>query len=438
MLWASSSWASYLDDFYNSADLGYWQSRYCKNINTKLNDVLLTHLTGSERRAVGAVKLYCPLIAAEQTIPINFYAMGNPPRIVAPALSIKFLDDLAIASAWLLQNGYSQSTVYNYLSMIKYRRASEMPRGRFPPPLTALRIPDGVLNDADIYSLSEKIFGSALLFVLAHELGHIRYKHPGYNIPLEQAKENELEADAFAVELLRRIGLPPLGVTHFFMASTYLGRHRGDFVSDADWEHYLRTEYTHPVSTHRLRILSQNLKQHARDFARGEPNYANAVNQINYAAGQLEGIAKILSDYDMQKMIAHIGRTTDLSSLKPVAEGRLYSESFEEENHLNAPGPFNGVYRGNFSSGPKSPAVSISVLFKRNGNRVSGKYTYGAGRGELYGVLKGDTLYFQWKEGPGFGKGVFNARNHGMQFDGTWGFKESAENGGVWNGKKRY
>ena len=436
VLWASPSQASYLNDFYPSNELAYWQSRYCTKIRPKLNDELIASMTVSERRAVGPVKLHCPRIAAGQKIPINFYAMQHPPRIIAPAISIKFLDDLAIASAWLLQNGYSQSTVYNYLSMIKYRRAGEMPQGRFPPPLKALKIPDDVLNDADIYSLSEKIFGSALLFVLAHELGHLRYRHPGYDIPLQQAKQNELEADAFAVELLRRIGLPPLGVTHFFMAAAYLGRHRGDFASDRDWENYLRTQQTHPVTTQRLQILSAKLKQYAGDFARGEPNYANAVNLINYTAGQLDGIAKILSDYEIQKMIAHIGRTTDLSSLSPVAEGRLYSDSFGDEGRTNSTGAFNDVYRGSFSSGPESPAISIIILFKRKGDRVSGKYKYGAGSGELYGVLKGDRLYFQWKEGPSFGKGVFTAGNQGRQFTGTWGYKESVENGGIWSGKK--
>ena len=115
----------------------------------------------------------------------------------------------------------------------------------------------------------------------------------------------------------------------------------------------------------------------------------------------------------------------------------IMTEDFEEEDHRDATGSFNGLYRGSFSSGPESQAVSISVLFKRKGSRVSGKYSYGAGRGKLHGVLKGDTLYFQWEEGPSFGKGVFRARNHGMQFDGSWGFKESADNGGGWNGKKR-
>lgn len=242
------------------------------------------------------VTLQCPLIVTGQKIPINFYAMQNPPRIIAPAISIKFLEDLAIASTWLLPNEYSQTTVYNYLCMIKYRRAADMPQGRFPLPLKALQIPSGALNDAVIYLLSEKIFGSTLLFVLAHELGHLRYRHTGYDIPLERAKQNELEADAFAIELLRRIGLPPLGVTHLFMAATYLGRHRGDFASDRNWEHFLRPRQTHPVSARRLQILSAKLKQHTDDFARSEPDYDNADNLINYWAGQLDGITKILSE----------------------------------------------------------------------------------------------------------------------------------------------
>jgi hypothetical protein len=402
-----------------------------------LNNVLLANLTPAERRAVGSVELLCPLLLSDQNSPINFYALNGPPRIVAPVLSIKFLDDLAIASTWLLLNGYSQSTVYNYLSMIKYRRPAEMPQGRFPPPLKALRIPAGVLDDSRVYALSEKIFGSALLFVLAHELGHIRYSHPGYDIPLDQAKQNELAADAFAVELMRRVGLPPLGVTHFFMAATYLCPHRGDFTTDDEWEHFLRTEFTHPVSSQRLHILAGQLQDHARDFAKTEPDHAGAVNLINASAGQLEDIAGILSDYGIQQTIAHIGRTTSLSTLKPIPEGRLAADDYEEDNQANARGPFNGVYRGTFTTGQSPEGILIAVKFTRKGQRVIGEYAYGAGNGELSGEVKGNALYFHWKEGPSFGRGVFKSVDEGARFHGTWGFDQSRDNGGYWEGKKQ-
>jgi hypothetical protein len=272
--------------------------------------------------------------------------------------------------------------------------------------------------------------------VLAHEIGHIRYHHSGYDIPLDQAKQNELEADAFAVELLRRIGLPPLGVTHFFMAATYLCPHRGDFASDIDWEHYLRTKFTHPVSTHRLQILSGELKKHAHDFARSEPHYGKAVNLINGAANQLEEIANILSDYEIQKTIAHMGRTTDVSTLKPVREGSLMANLFEEEIHVQALGPFNGLYQGKFSADEDTEGIPIAVHFMRQGQHVIGKYSYGAGNGRLKGNVDGNTLYFQWEEGPSYGKGVFTAKDRGKRFSGSWGYRESNFNGGYWNGEK--
>ena len=227
-----------------------------------------------------------------------------------------------------------------------------------------------------------------------------------------------------------------MGVTHFFMAATYLCPHRGDFASDIDWEHYLRTEFTHPVSSQRLHILSGKLKDHSRDFAKTEPNYANAVNLINVTADQLEDIAGILSDYGIQQTIAHIGRTTNLSTLKPIPEGRLAADDFEEERS-NAAGPYNGVYSGTFTTGQSPEGISIAVKFTRKGKRVIGKYAYGAGNGELTGEIRGNALYFQWKEGPSYGNGLFKAIGKGESFQGTWGFEQSRDNGGYWDGKKQ-
>ncbi|MCP3871880.1 MAG: hypothetical protein GY699_01800, partial [Desulfobacteraceae bacterium] len=259
------------------------------------------NLTPKERRAIGKVNLTFPLIVPKQNAPINFYATNQPRGILMPILSVKLFDDVAIASAWLMFNGYSQNTVYDYMSIIKYNNPKSFPGHRYPLPLKALQIPANALKDSRVDSLSQQILKSAIVFILAHELGHLRYNHPGYDIPLDQARKNELEADDFALELMRRIGVPPFGMTHFFLTAFYMSVHRGDFSSDKEWEIYLREKSTHPLSPGRIRGLTSKLRKHRRAFARTQPDLNKGIKQINYIALQLDGIADILGDKKIQK-----------------------------------------------------------------------------------------------------------------------------------------
>ena len=428
--------ASYLETFYPARTLTYWQSRYPDNVRWNFDNLLIKNLTAEERQAIGSIDLQFPLIASGQNSPINFYAAERPRRIVMPVLSIKMFDDIAIASAWLLFNGYSQETIYNYLSMIKYKDPRSLPGRRFPPPLEALQIPADALNDKRVDSLSQKILKSAIVFILAHELGHLRHHHPGYDIPMRQARQNELQADNFAIEMMRRIGVAPMGITHFFMAALYLSSHRGDFSSDAQWEAYLRTRSTHPLSPQRMRGLSSKLKTHATDFARTEPDIRKAVAQINYVASQLDTIADVLTDRDIQKSIANIGRTMELAYLSPRPEGGIGPQLKDREKGGSLSGQaFSGLYEGAFSGGGGA-GVKITVRFERNNKRVTGEYTYGLGAGKIDGIVENNRLYFQWREGTSYGQGLFEASQDGNQFEGTWGYEQSRDNGGRWTGKR--
>ena len=435
--WAGQVGASYMQSIYPTNVLAYWKTRYEKNIRLNVDDPILTNLTPVERQAIGRFSLMFPLIAPEQNSPINFYARGNPRSVVIPILSVKFFDDLAIASAWLLFNNRSQETVYNYMGLLKYQAAGSSAGRRYPAPLEALRIPADALNDSRVDSLSQKILKSALVFIICHELGHLRYNHQGYDIPLNEARQNELQADEFAMELMRRIGVPPLGITNYFMAALYLTAHRGDFGSDQEWERYLRERSTHPLSSERLKRLSEKLKRNVGDYARMEPDINNAIAQVNYAAGQLEGIARILDDPKIMGAIAHIGRTTDVASLAPRPEGHLGQQLTEDEEATHrARQVFAGVYKGSFTLGQGPDAVPIGVKLSRNGNRVAGSYAYGLGNGKIAGLVEGNRMYFQWQEGQDYGKGVFRADESGSFFSGTWGYAESSDNGGLWTGKR--
>jgi hypothetical protein len=239
------------------------------------------------------------------------------------------------------------------------------------------------------------------------------------------------------MELMRRIGVAPLGITNFFAAALYLTAHRGDFSTEAEWERYLREKSTHPLSSQRLKHMSAKLKRNARDYARLEPDTNNAVNQINYAAGQLEDIARILDDPRIMEAIGHIGRTTELESLAPSPEGHLGQQLTEGGVGKNRSGQiFSGIYKGQFNVGQDPGGIPIEVKLNRNGNRVAGSYAYGLGSGKIVGSVEGNRMYFQWQEGRDYGKGVFQIDTAGDSFSGTWGYAESSDDGGVWTGKR--
>ncbi|SHE81735.1 hypothetical protein SAMN02745206_00891 [Desulfacinum infernum DSM 9756] len=427
-----------LDELYPRQVLQYWQGRYRDNLEWNFRNVVLANLTAAERRRVEGTSLDIPLIAPEQNVPVNFYAYrwGNSGRIVMPVVSVKFLDDFAIASAWLEFNGFSQETAYNYMSMLKYKcLGSSQPR--CPPPLEALRIPPDALADPNVDSLSQKILKSAVVFIMAHELGHLYHRHPGYDIPVSQAQENEAQADAFALEVMRRIGTAPMGMVHFFMAALYLMPHRGDFGSEKDWESYLRERSTHPFTGERLRRFAEELRNKSRDFAASEPDLQAATARVGAMAGEVEKIAAILEDSNIQKTLARIGRSTDLDSLRPRPKGgigRVLEE--DDRNPGEARLAFDGLYRGSFSAHGGGEAVPIDVKFERTGDRVTGIYSYGLGQGRIRGRIRDGRLYFRWEEGAETGGGVFIPQNDGKTFQGTWGYETSRDNGGSWIGKR--
>ncbi|MCP3901009.1 MAG: hypothetical protein GY707_14990, partial [Desulfobacteraceae bacterium] len=81
--------------------------------------------------------------------------------------------------------------------------------------------------------------------------------------------------------------------------------------------------------------------------------------------------------------------------------------------------------------------LNASVRFERNGKNVIGSYTYALAAGKIKGIVKNNLLYFQWREGNSYGKGVFKATKNGDRFDGTWGYAQSNNNGGKWSGVRK-
>ncbi|MGC9353506.1 MAG: phage exclusion protein Lit family protein [Mariniphaga sp.] len=426
-------------EMYSKQDLSYWQTRYPANISWNFNDLMLGKLYPKEKYNAFGTKLEFPLTPYGEMAgsPFSFYAAVPHKTIYISVSSVKFIDDLSIASAWLEQNGYSQETVMDYISILKYS-FNRFPKGNIPGPLKALHIPDNALDDRLVDDLSQKILKSIIVWILGHELGHIVYNHPAYHsVSFAESQKCEKEADAFATDMFRRIGTIPAGMILLFTVFTTFYAHRGDFSSEKEWQNYLKNS-THPVSLERLKLIAEELVKTAESFTGAEPDRLNATRITEYVGREAGKIAEIIHSEKMQEFLRLRAMAVDIHSLYPrkIGEVAVAEEGFSE-NYFTSE-PFSGIYKGErtrqFGQG-KEEIFETSVIFYRNGNKVTGRFGFGLGTGTLNGLVKDNKLVFNWKwaNEEGFGEMVASDRNN---FSGKWQYDEGVTGGGSWKGIK--
>jgi hypothetical protein len=281
-------------------------------------------LTPEERQALAGTRLEFPLAGAEGS-PLEFYTAGTVGRVTVfmPVFSLLFLEDLATAFAWLHHNGYTFETVEEYVTMLGYKKASDFPGGLYPPPLRALRVPSDAMTQERVKTMGLSLRNEAYAFILLHELGHVRYRHPGYRgITTEQARRNETQADQFALTVLERADTIPMGMVLWFMAQVNLmpsrGRLRaeGKIKSDADWEAYLKREVTHPLTVQRLSAIALHLDGWAKRAGRG-----NKGDTLEFIASRLARMAEDYDDADLQGCMAAVAHRADPATLAPRRPG---------------------------------------------------------------------------------------------------------------------
>lgn len=421
VLFTGAAAAKDYSSLYDDATLEYWADRYRRGITGNLEEVLLPRLDSLERQRLVGLQLEIPL-RAESASPLDFYAYRDG-RVVLPAMSLKFLDDMLVAFAWLWKNGYSVETAFEYVGLLKY--GSQADYGRWPAPLAALGIPDDALSDDDVDSLSHKLFNSTVVFILLHEMGHVLHQHPGYGpgVARSDARANESEADAFALEVMRRLPAQPTGMFFFFQMLVYFGANRGDYASDAAFQTALE-QATHPVTPDRMQAIARILRERAADFAAEYLTQEEGVAAAVYIADQIGGVAELVADPDLQRLVAQTSRQATLASLAPRRPGETLAPGTAAETA----DAFAGTYDGTITGGGEQ--FEIRMILHRDGDRLSGFYNFGAGVGQLDGFVEGSTGYFTWHSGYEFGRARLSSRDG--ELVGHWGYAESDNDGGEW------
>jgi hypothetical protein len=384
---------------YEPATLQYWGARYQRSTTKILTDIIWPALLSEEkRRFVRQPALDFPLYAEGKARqhPLAFYVPADLSRVVMPVFSLKFLDDLCTAYAWLQVKGYSLETVSEYTAILKYGPAS----GSLPPPLQALGIPADALKVSEVDELALGHFVTARLFILLHEMGHILHGHAARTSA--ESVRNEQQADQFAINVIKRTPLPPLGMLIFFLADA----HWSDFpASGTD---------THPVSGARVSAM------------------ARAVDDPQLAQ-QLRDFGALLDDSDIRAGFVATGKAGDFAALAPRRRGELPRRQMTSQP-AGQSGLFNGVYRGEFVQLLDPRPIAVELALERRGDEVRGRYSFGLGLGTLRGQVVGDQLHFDWGWAGNYGRGVLTGRSDGS-FAGTWGYREAASGAGRWTGR---
>jgi hypothetical protein len=299
---------------YSLAELREYDSRIRANLKGMWEEDFISKLEQQERLRTGTVTLTTPLVGATR-YPLEFYSNPAERQVVLPIASVKFLDDLALAYCYCADMGYDLGVVSDYAAVLRFR-PGDIPGS----PLDTLDVPRAAIVPPKVDVAAQNALKSTVFFVAAHEYGHVMYQHKDYgSITAPEAQRQEADADAFALEILRRIGVVPVGLVYFFLTASRLEATPADFASPADYENFLRTGATHPVSAMRLLDLAAKMEGNARAFARLQADVASWELRVKQEAMQLREIADTLDDRRMRIFVADRARTIDVSKLRVSA-----------------------------------------------------------------------------------------------------------------------
>lgn len=420
---------------YDRATLAYWQARYQKSMPKMLDTLRNIGLTTrGERDLVANIELVQPLSAAElppnlrnsMVEPFVFFALPDQRTIYMSVTSTLFVQDLSKVYAWLYYSNCSFEPLADYLAMLKYHQPGDFPGGRYPTPLEVFDIPSGTFDDDDndtpVEAMALSLFNEARAFIIAHELGHIRYQHGSSATSLLQAQEEESQADAYALNVLATTQSVPMGAYLLFFAWTNYLHNRWDFDSAQAWQDYL-AHATHPWTPKRMQALARGLKQSAGLFPAAESGIVASL------ADMAEELAIRTMDPDIQKSIRLVGEGTTLAGLKTLCS--------ETITHSPPVQPFDGAFTGEFTHFTAEGVESFPVTteLRRSGDNVAGTFDFGLGVGRITGLVKKNTLYFSWRWSSAHGLGMFDMGQDGSAFSGVWGYRDSSSNGGTWTGR---
>jgi hypothetical protein len=389
--------------FYPPAALDRVAQRSAPGLRSNFEQVLLPRLTDRERQQLGRITLDLSRREYPEH-PLNFYAAtgGN---VVLPLSSVKLVSDLSLALAWYNRKRLPEQKVFDYAAMLAFRGPT--PDGVKALPLAALGVPDDADNDPAVNGLFQKLFGTTMVFIMGHETGHLFHGHRA-GVGEARSRQQEGEADAFAVELMARMGEPPIGISFYFMMA-------------APFECAERS--THPLSGERVDRLVAALRNNASLFARNKPSPQQERQIIESIALELGKVAKLVDDPDIRESMRLAGLSSKVADFAGATRPSGARPGASRK-------PFDGNYVGQWTDA-KGVSLDFRMSLRRQDTTVRGNYEFGMGTAELEGTIADDQLDYAWRWGTEyFGRGKMKSLANG-DLQGTWGYTRRSEGGGT-------
>jgi hypothetical protein len=390
--------------FYPPAILDRVSRLTAPDLQSNFDQFMLPRLTDQQRRVLAGVSLDFGQ-REYPGHPLNFYAARGG-RIVLPLSSVRLVTDLTLALAWMNSHRVPEKKVFDYAAMLAYRGPA--PDGVRALPLAALGVPEDAISEPEVGDLFQKLLIDTMVFIVAHEMGHLFHNHQ-VNVDAVQSRLQESEADAFAVELMGRMGMPPVGISFYFTLAT-------PFECPA--------RSTHPLTGERVTRLAATLRDNAALFARDKPSPQHERQLIESIGRELEGLARLLDDPDIRESTRLIGQSSKVADFSGASASAAVP---------GAPMPgtvhqaFDGSYVGQWADA--TAALDFRMTLRRQGQIVRGNYDFGMGTAELEGTVEGDQLDFAWRWGKDyFGRGRMTSLADG-RLQGTWGYGRRFEGG---------
>jgi hypothetical protein len=406
LLASPSPWAG----FYDRSTLTTWGERVIPGIEQTLREDFLPRIPPESRQALRGVALQFPL--EDPQVPFGFYSRWDERHVMLPVASMRLFRDLCVAYAWLSHNGYSTDTVSDYLTMLRSQWPSEGLRAGKHTPLEVLGIPANAMDNPRVELIATATFSSGMMFIMGHELGHISHRHPAYDsVSRAQARINESQADDFALELMKQLGIAPVGAVIFFTAYAH-------WQLDGMETQETRSKSTHPLNAERINRVGQWMLTNADALSRSAENPAKARAEVDRIAPQFFIISRALASQGANIVLRLRGLTATVDGLKPRRPDDPLIPFRAQAG--NPPHPWDGVFTGNWVSA-NGTVIETAMQLTRTSQGIRGFYVFGAGRVRLQGEADGHNLPFLWTlDSQNRGTGVLVSSADGKELTGSW------------------
>lgn len=402
-----------------------WQPEFRAFTLDNYRGLMQPHLTAKEAHRLQSVRFEFPVGPHDQHF--NFFSSSDD-RVAMPVASLLFFKDLAFASAWLSVNGYSTIPVLDYVSILAHGGLVRWPQNKRLPK-DALGIPAGAADSPEVMQRYEGILLNIVLFVLAHELGHITHGFEGPNSgDFDRRRQAERDADLFALELFRRMKQPPVPLPLFFGISSRQISVSAFAGSETSWRSWV-SQRSHPLDGERIQNAARFLAAHRDDFEQGLRNPATAPAHITNLIAEFMTLASTVDDPSLAVTQADCTLTYQPEDLLPRKGAVL--NVLPRPGERFAAGPWSGVYEGTISGARLGQSTAIRLILRRDGERLTGASQYLCFRGAIDGLITDDTAVVRWTLGNIVRTLKMRSATTGASFSATWQSDGGGGNGTV-------